>query len=169
MLQKHEFFYDALSDAIYAMDDRHGAGRKHFSRVMGYRGPNAHIMLSSALSMKNNEANLKRINIDQLTEALDEMDEDIRRDALEKIVNHWGLGICESRAERADPDVMRVVSVLLDLGSRHGGLEQAVRDAIEDGHIDKEEAKAIKRETFALRKLAKVIEVMMEGIDEREI
>lgn len=168
MIEKNKFFYEAISEAIAAFEDRHYLGRKHFARLLGYRGPNANIQLSSALNTTSyNPANPKRLSVDQAIVALDEMDEDIRRDALERIVNRWGLGICSSSAESGKPEVMRIVSALLELGSHHGELEQTVREAIEDGVIDAQERKAIRKGAFALRKLARKLEEMT-GVSDDE-
>ena len=164
-LPKNEIFYRASAEAIEAYEDRHYLGRKHFARLLGYRGPNAHVQLSSALNTTSyNPANPKRLSVDQLGVMLDEVDEDIRRDMLEKIVNRWGYGLCANRAGADEADeVMGLVAVLLDLGGRHGGLEEAVRSAIEDGVIDDEEREAIRRTAYEVRKLTKMIEEMTGG------
>jgi len=164
-LPKNDIFYRAATEAIEAYEDRHYLGRKHFARLLGYRGPNAHIQLSSALNTTSyNPANPKRLSVDQLGVLLDELDEDIRRDMLEKIVNRWGFGLC---ANRADADkkggVMELVTLLLDLGGHHGGLEETVRRSIEDGVIDEQEREEIRVMAYQVRKLTKMIEEMMGG------
>ena len=164
-LPKNETFYRAAAEAIEAYEDRHYLGRKHFARLLGYRGPNAHVQLSTALNTTSyNPANPKRLSVDQLGVLLDEVDEDIRRDMLEKIVDRWGFGLCANRAGADDTgDVMDLIAAVLDLGSRHGGLEETVRRSIEDGVIDDDEREAIRATAYRVRQLVKQIEEMMGG------
>jgi hypothetical protein len=94
---------------------------------------------------------------------LDELDEDLRRRALEQIVNHYGYGLCANRQDAPKgPDVMGLVIGALDAGEHFGDLEATIRDAVADEVIDEGEAADIKAAAFALRGLVKRIEEMVQ-------
>lgn len=162
-LPKHTHFYRPIAEAIDYYNERHYLNRSHFARLLGYRGPNAATQLSTALNTTSyNPANPKRLSVDQMSVILDELDEDLRRRALEQIVNHYGYGICANRQDAPKPDVLGLVIGALDAGKHFGDLEATIRDAVADEVIDEGEAADIKAAAFALRSLVKRIEEMVQ-------
>lgn len=168
-LQKHPFIYQAAARAIDEFGDaNHMTGRKHFASLLGFRGENASVQLSSHLNCTTyNPASPKPLTVDHLTALADELDEEHRRDMIERIVNHWGYVLCDNRRKSGPADVMSVVMHVLDLGDSFGGMESTVKAAIEDGEIDTGEARDIGNVAFEIRKIAKMIEEMMR-VEEKE-
>ena len=166
MLIKHRFLYEALALAI----DEHGnsegfVGRQHFAALLGFGGKNPSIHLSGHLNYTTyNPATPKRINVDQLIVVLHELNEDRRRDVLEKMVNEYGYGLCkDDKKNIGDLNITAVFKIILDLDKRHGGLAEIVGESIADGHIDVEESGRIKAAAFELRKAAKALEELADG------
>jgi len=161
-LPKHTFAYDSITEAVDIFNDRHHHNRNYIATRLGYRGPNASVQFSGALNTKSyNPANPKRLSLDQFIVILEILDEDLQRDALEKIANHFGYGLCSNNQGEDKSDTMSIVIGALDVGKSFGNLEATIRDAVADGVIDEDEAARIVDAAFKLRTDAKKVEEMV--------
>ena len=161
MLPKHKFIYKAVAEAIDDFGDRHYiTGRAHFAPLIGFRGKNGHIQLSSMLNTTSyNPANPKRMGVDHLAVILEELDDEGREHILEAIVGEYGFNLCKAPEAKNEPtDETRVLLMALGIESVHGSLAETLTEALEDGEIDDEERERIVKATFALRKAVRELE-----------
>ena len=91
-LPKNPTIYKLIERAISSFGERHHlTARQHFAPMLGYRGDNAAIMLSTALNYTTyNPASPKPISIDQLYTLLYELGED-RNVILDGLANEFDL------------------------------------------------------------------------------
>ena len=97
-----------------------------------------------------------------LTEAIHIIDITGDYGPLEEIARRYGFILCGedgATRPRCDGDVVMSVTIgALDLGAVFGDLEKIVSEAVKDGQIDENEADAIEKVAYEIRKLAKQLE-----------
>ncbi|WP_201353843.1 phage regulatory CII family protein [Hydrogenimonas urashimensis] len=165
MIQKHRFIYKAVAEAVEGFGNRHHLqARAHFAPLLGYRGPNGHIQVSSMLNCTTyNPANPKRMSVDQLAVLLYELDEEGREDVLSAILDEYGYNLCKAPdAPQTEADTIHVLQMTLGIDSVHGDLAKTLFEALEDGTIDEDESEAIRKATFNLRKAIRELEEMLK-------
>ena len=160
-LQKQRFIYKAVAEAIDAFGERHHLqARAHFAPILGFRGPNGHVQVSSMLNTTSyNPANPKRMSVDQLATLLHELDEPDRRFVLEKFAEEYGYNICKAPEAKREPvGAFELFKMVLEIDGAHGSFARTLKDAVEDGVVDDEEREAIREATFMLRKMVRKLE-----------
>ncbi|WP_442765866.1 hypothetical protein [Sulfurospirillum cavolei] len=118
-------------------------GMGYFSEKLGFKGANRSVQLHNHISHKNIEKDLK---LSVLFAVLEEMDSEEHATVLRAFCEKYGFGLAKEASEKRkiDKTIEATVTLsILTLGSTLGGMDEDVMQAIEDGKIDKSEAKRI--------------------------
>ena len=102
-LPKTPLFYKLIAKAIDSFGERHHVtARSYFAPLLGYRGENAAIMLSTALNYTTyNPASPKPLNIDHLYVLLNELGED-RNIILDGLANEFEMMVIPKKQAHAN-------------------------------------------------------------------
>ena len=144
-LPKTPLFYKLIAQAIDAFGERHHVtARSYFAPLLGYRGNNAAIMLSTALNYTTyNPASPKPLNIDHLYVLLNELGED-RNIIIDGLLKEFGLVAVKRKDEHAD---VADINLLVDLANiENSDVFRVVKNSMSDGIIDENERAAILKE-----------------------
>lgn len=160
-LPKTPHIYKAIARAIDAFGEAHGVtGRQHFAPLLGFRGENASVQLSSHLNYTtHNPTTPKPLSVDHVARLLDEMGPhaSIIMDALAKSAG--GVFVLEADAavgrESVRDELLEIAALTGDLSNCFLQFKQ------NDGVIDEEEAAELKRVAYEARAALKAFERMI--------
>jgi len=165
-LPKTPYIYRAAAKAIRQFElDHNVTGRKHFAPLLGFRGENASVQLSSALNYTTyNPATPKPLTVDHLDVLLHELGrhKTVILDAIAR--EHGGTFHLAPTAGAAKSDVR---DELLEIAGLAGDLSgKFVEFKENDGVIDAEEAEELARIAYATRKALRAFEHMIAEVKE---
>ena len=153
-----EFYKDAnialaIKSAIRDFGEKNDLdGMDYFAEKLGFKGANRSVQLHNHISHKNIEKDLK---LTVLYTILEEMDQEGHEIVLKAFAEKYGFCINpSSQAQKQNPHSIEtaVPLSLLNLGSTQGSMEEEVMQAIDDGNIDKSEAKRILKSISEIEK-----------------
>ena len=144
-LPKDPFLYKLIIKAIDSFSDRHHVtGRSYFAPLLGYRGENASIMLSTALNYTTyNPATPKPLSIDQFKVLLDELGED-RNIIIDGLLREYDLiAVHKKDAQENTSDLNQLAD---SANMENADVFRAVKESMSDGKITQEERERIIKE-----------------------
>ncbi|MEN4053799.1 phage regulatory CII family protein [Sulfurimonas sp. NWX79] len=144
-LPKTPLFYKLIAQAIDSFGERHHVtARSYFAPLLGYKGDNAAIMLSTALNYTTyNPASPKPLNIDHLYVLLNELGED-RNIIIDGLLKEFDLVAIPKQKVKAD---VADINLLVDVANmENSDVFRVVKKAMSDGTIDEEERAEILKE-----------------------
>ncbi len=144
-LLKTPLFYKLIDKAISSFGERHHiTARQHFAQLLGYRGDNAAIMLSTALNYTTyNPASPKPLNIDHLYVLLNELGED-RNIILDGILKEFDLVAVPKEHTKASASD---INLLVDMANmENADVFRVVKMAISDNELTADEKEEILKE-----------------------
>jgi len=152
-LPKTPTFYKLIEKAISSFGERyHLTSRQHFAPLLGYRGDNAAIQLSTALNYTTyNTASPKPISVDQLYILLHELGED-RNIILDGLAKEFNLTLIKN--EEVKP-TCKDINISVDiLCMESADVFKAVKLSLADGVVDADEKAEIQMEIDQVVKAA---------------
>ena len=155
-LPKTPLFYKLIDKAISSFGERHHlTARQHFAQLLGYRGDNAAIMLSTALNYTTyNPASPKPLNIDHLYVLLNELGED-RNIILDGLAAEFDMVLVP---KTISPAKFSDINLLVDMANiENSDVFRVVKEAMSDGVISKNEKASILKEIEEAQKANAVL------------
>lgn len=144
-LPKTALFYKLIAQAIDSFGEHHHVtARSYFAPLLGYKGENAAIMLSTALNYTTyNPAAPKPLNIDHLFVLLSELGED-RNIILDGILKEFDMvAVKRTHAKASTADI----NLLVDMANiENSDVFRVVKESMSDGVIDENERVSILKE-----------------------
>lgn len=143
----------AIKAAIRGFGEKNNLdGMDYFAEKLGFKGANRSVQLHNHISHKNIEKDLK---LTVLYAILEEMDQEGHEIVLKAFAEKYGFTLIKELPEkqRNNKTIETTVTLsVLNLGSTLGGMDEEVMQAIDDGNIDKSEAKRILKSISEIEK-----------------
>ena len=144
-LPKTPLIYKLIAEAIDAFGEHHHVtARSYFAPLLGYKGENAAIMLSTALNYTTyNPASPKSLSVDHLFMLLNELGEH-RNIIIDGILKEFDLVSVKRKNEHAN---VSDINLLVDIANmENSDVFRVVKESIADKVITQEEQEAILKE-----------------------
>ena len=150
---KDERIAEAIKTAIQDFGKKNNLnGMDYFAEKLGFKGANRSVQLHNHISHKNIEKDLK---LTVLYTILEEMDQEGHEIVLKAFAEKYGF-LVKPRDPTQKPSGHTIETTvtlsILNLGSTLGGMDEEVMQAIDDGNIDKSEAKRILKSISEIEK-----------------
>jgi len=167
-LPKHPFFYKLIAKAIDAFSENHNiTGRSHFAYLLGFRGENAHVQLSSHLNYTSYvPSHPKPLTVDHLLVLLDELGED-RSIIIDGLLKQYDLiAVHKKQAQAKASDINLLVDVA---NMENSDVFRVVKESIADGIITQEEKEKILKEIEEAQKAnAQLKDIVLHLVTNKE-
>lgn len=143
-IYKDELVSEAIKTAINSFGKKNNLnGMDYFAEQFGFNGKNRSIQLHNHIYYNNLEKDLK---LTMIFSIMGQMDQEEQKIILEALANKYGFFVKEKEESQklVGKTIETVVTVsVLEIGSTVGSMDEDIIQAINDGELDKNEAKRI--------------------------